>query len=134
MDFQLCNYNSPTMDLLYFFNTSLTEDTLVANRDRLLDEYLKCLSSTMSRLGCRTAAPSRAELEAAMQKYAIVGMIACFAVLPMMLVDKSEVKDLGEIFGEEEGQFSNPAYAGKSYRRIMVKRLPKFDEMGLLDA
>ncbi|OXU23988.1 hypothetical protein TSAR_016853 [Trichomalopsis sarcophagae] len=133
VDFQMCVYTSPAIDLLYFFNTSLADDTLLAHEDTLLHEYLRVLSSTMSEVGCKTPPPTMAELKRMLRERALYGMVASFAILPVLLVDKSEAKDLGEIMGAEGDAYDNPAYKGKLYRQTMVRRLPKFDEMGLLD-
>lgn len=132
VDFQLCLYTSPAVDLHYFFNTSLTDDTLLANEETLLHEYLRNLSSIMSELGCQTPPPTMDELKKMMRERAIYGMMASFAVLPMMLMEKSEATDLTEIMGAEGG-YNNPAYRGKLYRKTISRRLVKFVELGLLD-
>ncbi|CAB0032799.1 unnamed protein product [Trichogramma brassicae] len=132
VDFQLCLYSSPGVDLQYFFNTSLSDDMLLAKESALLEAYLAELEAVMKAAGCRTRAPSMAELQRMMRERATYGMVASFTVLPLVLVEKSEVKSLDEMMSSD-GTYDNPAYRGKAYRKAMVRRLPKFDQLGLLD-
>ena len=70
------------------------------------------------------------ELKAVLKRRASYGMIASFTVLPIVLCCKTEAKDLGELINEG---FSNPGLKSESYKKLMQKRLPLYDEWGLLD-
>lgn len=83
----------------------------------------------MTRMNCVTKPPSIVEVKKMMRERALYGMIAAANVLPLMLVNKEEVSDINDILASGE----NPAYKGKLYRKAMIRRLPKFDQMGLLD-
>ena len=131
VDFQLCFYCSPAIDLQYFFNTSLNDDMLLKNEELLLNEYLKELKRILEKARCKVEPPTMADLKRMMKERAMYGMIAAFSVLPLMLVDKSEVKDVGEMLSQEE--FEHPAYKSAAYRKAMARRIPKFDQLGLLD-
>lgn len=85
----------------------------------------------MKQLGCKTQPPTMEELKATLKRRAAFGMIAAFTVLPIVMCCKSKVKDIDEIMSS--GNFSNPGLKGESYKQVMMKRLPKFDELGLLD-
>lgn len=128
----MCSYTSPAIDLLYFLSTSPTMETIENNKDALLDEYLNTLSSTMKQLGCKTQPPTMEKLRKSLKERAAYGMIASITVLPLVICDKSKVKDFDEIMSSDGG-FENPGYQSKLYRKIMMKRLPIYDEMGLLD-
>ncbi|XP_058801085.1 uncharacterized protein LOC131669904 [Phymastichus coffea] len=129
VDFQVCLYSSPGVDLNYFFNTSLTDDTLVLHEETLIIEYTRVLASAMAQVNCAIKPPSLEEVKAMIRDRALYGMIAAINILPLMLVNKEEVNDLNEILSKGE----NLAYKGKLYRKAMVRRLPKFHQMGLLD-
>ncbi|XP_011693600.1 PREDICTED: uncharacterized protein LOC105453385 [Wasmannia auropunctata] len=131
VDFQMCVYTSPALDLLYFISTSPSPDIIENKRDILLNEYLGTLSATMAQLNCKTQPPTMEELKATMKRRASYGMIASFSVLPMVLCCKSEVKDLDELMSKDN--FSNPGFKSESYKKLMMKRLPLYDEWGLLD-
>lgn len=132
VDFQLSNYTSPAIDLLYFLSTSPSLEAIENNKDVLLDEYLNTLSSIMKQLGCKTQPPTMEKLKDSLKERAAYGMIASFTVLPIVICEKSAVKDIDEIMSKD-GSFENPGYKGKLYRKIMTKRIPIYDEMGLLD-
>jgi len=84
----------------------------------------------MKQLNCETQPPTKEELKATLKRRAAYGMIASFAILPIALCSKSEVKDLDEILGNDT--FINPLKS-ESYKKLMLKRLPLYDEWGLLD-
>ncbi|XP_077275264.1 uncharacterized protein LOC143904443 isoform X2 [Temnothorax americanus] len=131
VDFQLCVYTSPAIDLQYFLSTSPSPDVIENKKDVLLNEYLSALSATLKQLGCKTQPPTIEELKAALKRRASYGMIASFSVLPIVLCCKTEAKDFDEILSN--GSFSNPGLKGENYKKLMMKRLPMYDECGLLD-
>lgn len=131
VDFQMCVYTSPALDLLYFLSTSPSPDVIENKRGVLLNEYLDTLSGTMKQLGCTTQPPTMEELKAILKRRAGYGMVSAFSVLPIVMCDKTEVKDLDEIMGKDT--FVNPGLKGENYKKVMMKRLPLYDEWGLLD-
>ncbi|KAK2581489.1 hypothetical protein KPH14_005154 [Odynerus spinipes] len=133
VDFQLVAYTTPALDLNYFFSTSPNEEVLENKRDLLLEEYLNTLSSTMKQLGCKTSPPTMKELQRDLEETGMIGMISAFAVLPLILVDKNEVRDLDEIMHENNMESSIPGYANLRYRKLITKRIPIYDRLGLLD-
>ncbi|KMQ83802.1 hypothetical protein RF55_19070 [Lasius niger] len=85
----------------------------------------------MKQLDCKTQPPAKEELKASMKRRAVYGMIATFTGLPVVLVDKNEVKDLDEMLSKDG--YTNPGYKNETYKKIMMKRVPMYDEWGLLD-
>ncbi|XP_072762499.1 uncharacterized protein [Anoplolepis gracilipes] len=131
VDFQLCVYTSPAVDLLYFLSTSPSPDVLENNKDILFNEYICTLSATMKQLDCKTQPLTAEELKAALKRRGSYGMISSFTVLPLMLVDKEEAKDIDEIMHKDG--YTNPGYKNEAYKKVMMKRVPMYDEWGLLD-
>lgn len=86
----------------------------------------------MKQLGCKTQPPTMEELKAILKKKASYGMIASFTVLPIVLCEKADLRGIDEIMGKD-GSFQNTSIRGKQYRKLMTKRIPMFDEAGLLD-
>ncbi|XP_071582213.1 uncharacterized protein [Temnothorax nylanderi] len=131
VDFQMCVYTSPAIDLQYFLNTSPSPDVIENKRDVLLNEYLGALSATMKQLGCKTQPPTMEELKATLKRRASYGMISSFSCLPIVLCCKAEAKDLDEIMNPDT--FSSPGLKSEGYKKLMMKRIPMYDEWGLLD-
>lgn len=132
IDFQTSYYSSPAIDLLYFFNTSISEDVYYNQQNVFLEEYHKMLSLTMINVGCKTRPPTFEELQKSMKERAILGAITSFTVLPVALVDKSDVKDADEMWTADGELLDNPGLKSETFRKIMNRRLPLFDADGLL--
>lgn len=132
VDFQICVYTSPAIDLLYFLSTSPCVEVIENNKEVLLDEYLSTLTTTMREFCCKTQPPTNDYLEKVLKEKAAYGMIAAFTVLPLVLCDRQEVKDIDEIMSAD-GNYENPAYKNELYRKLMTQRIPIYDKMGLLD-
>ncbi|XP_011705241.1 PREDICTED: uncharacterized protein LOC105460486 [Wasmannia auropunctata] len=129
VDFQLCVYTSPAIDLLYFFSTSPSSDVIENKKDILLNEYLVSLSSIMKQLNCKTQPPTMEVLKDTLKRRASYEMITTMTILPItMMCRKAEVKDLREVMGT-----GNPGLKNEDYKKVIIKRLPLYDERGLLD-
>lgn len=100
--------------------------------DKLHDEYLRSLTEMMERLGCETSPPSMSQLQKALKERAFYVVIASLMILPIIMTDKKEVKTVDELMAMENS-IDIAGMRSPIYRKIMTKRLPKFDEMGLLD-
>lgn len=133
VDFQLCVYGTPAIDLNYFLNTSPSEVVLCGHRDYLIDEYLKLLTATMRRIGCKAQPPSMSKLKEAIRRTEIYGMLAACTILPIVLIDKKDAQNLDELMGQDESQFNNKAYENPKYMEAISRRLQQWEAMGLLD-
>ncbi|XP_046750302.1 uncharacterized protein LOC124413625 [Diprion similis] len=133
VDFQLCHRGSPVDDILYFIGTSPSDEVRQHHRERLLVEYHTSLASTMTKLKCEREALSFDNLQKELKQRAFCEVAASMTVLPIVMLDKGEVLDVGEIM-QADGEYDNPSYRGKSYIKIMSRLLPLYDSMGLLDA
>lgn len=128
----MCVYTSPAIDLLYFLSTSPTAQVYENSMDELLNEYQRTLSITMKQLSCKTTPPSVHEIKQYMKEREICAMIFSITVLPIILLDKSEAKDIDELISQD-GSHENPGFKNPIYRKIMAKRLRKYADSGLLD-
>ncbi|XP_011705747.1 PREDICTED: uncharacterized protein LOC105460949 [Wasmannia auropunctata] len=131
VDFQSSVYTSPTIDFMYFLNSSISFDAIENKKDVLLNEYFNTLLTTMKQLNCKTQPPTMEELKNTMKRKASYEMISSFTVLPMMLCPKTEAKDLDEIMNT--GTWVNPGLKSENFKKIMIKRIQLYDEWGLLD-
>ncbi|KYM94221.1 PREDICTED: uncharacterized protein LOC108781508 [Cyphomyrmex costatus] len=129
VDFQMCVYATPALDLIFFFNTSPSLDVMENKKDILLNEYLDTLSATMKQLNCKTLPPTMEELKVTIKQKAHYAMIIFFVVLPFMLCCKTKATDLDELLSTGR----HPGFKSENYKKLMIKRLPLYDEWGLLD-
>lgn len=73
VDFQFCCWASPTIDLHYLFNTSLTDDLRLYHQDELLQYYHKCLVRTLKNLNFSGYIPSLREFHMEFIQHTIYG-------------------------------------------------------------
>lgn len=128
----MCVYTSPAIDLLYFLNTSCSDDVDLNHRDTLLEEYLSTLKQTMSKLGCKTKPPTMAELKKSLMEREFYGALCACTILPVVLVEKSQAKGLDEIM-LPDGSYNNPGYKAPLFRKVMVRKLGGWDSRKLFD-
>lgn len=131
VDFQLCLYGSPAIDLHYFMSINLADDIYHHRTGMLLEDYLETLSSVMKKLGCKTSPPTMDELKRQLKERALYELISSLVMLPVMLVDKTEVVDINDMIKEEPSP--NPGFKYPRFRKLAPKRIMRFVEMGLLD-
>ncbi|KAG8035191.1 hypothetical protein G9C98_001681 [Cotesia typhae] len=132
VDFQLCSYTTPALDLLYFLNSSASEEVLENHRNSLIEGYVKTLSETMTRIGCKTKAPGIEYFKKILADKAIIGFVIACAGLPILKLDKSKAQGLEEMMSNKE-DFHLMAYNNEAYRKVIVPRLHEWDSQGLFD-
>lgn len=131
MDFQVSKYTSPAIDLLHFCNVSLSDEMTDDDVDIVLRQYLTTLCETMNQIGCKTPLLTLEKLYQELKNHAVYGMVITLTILPLMLDDKSDSMLLDEIEILESTKY--PCLKSARFRQILMKRLPVFDKMGLLD-
>lgn len=132
VDFQVCFWSSPAIDILYFLNTSTSCDVYVDHREALIEEYHDTLTKTMIEIECETQPPSMAALQKSLKYHGYYGFMSACLTLPFALMDKSDTKKLDEILNQSDN-YQNPAYKGQAYRKIMLSRLDQWNAQGLFD-
>ncbi|CAG5074016.1 Protein of unknown function [Cotesia congregata] len=93
VDFQMCHYGTPAFDLLYFLNTSVSEEVLMDHKDHLIEEYHKTLFETMRKIGCKTCAPTLEYITTILAEKEFIGFLFSCTAFPIMIVDKNADND-----------------------------------------
>ncbi|XP_017893445.1 uncharacterized protein LOC108633031 [Ceratina calcarata] len=130
VDFQLCVYNSPAIDLHYFLATSPSEEVYTNHLEEVKEEYLRTLTLTMQKLNCKTSPPTMDELKRTLKERAFYALVASFTVLPLVVANKEDVIEVDELVNKDA---SLTYLTGEQLRKILTRRIPEFDELGLLD-
>ncbi|XP_053981456.1 uncharacterized protein LOC128877867 [Hylaeus volcanicus] len=131
VDFQMCVYTTPAIDLHYFLSTSPSDTIYENNLDMLVEEYVRTLSTMMKQLGSKTKPPTLEDIKRVMKEREAYALISSITVLPVILVDKSEAMDIDEMMHPDG--VNNPGYRSPIYQKVMAKRFPKFLKAGLLE-
>ncbi|KAJ9582748.1 hypothetical protein L9F63_022893 [Diploptera punctata] len=126
VDYQLCYWTSPTVDLLYFLNSS-PEINISENYDAFLGDYHKTLGKTLTILGYGTLAPTLKQLTGELEKRGAFGAVAGVSVRVVVQVDRKNIPDMDKVLKEGQSvHFSN------EYKEAMKKLLPFYEQRGWL--
>ena len=87
----------------------------------------------MHLIGCKTEPPTLEAIKKSMKDRELLGMVSSLTVLPLILLEKSEAKGLEEMIIEDGSIDNAHIYKGKTFRKVITKRFPKWYNMKLLD-
>lgn len=135
VDFQMSVWNTPAIDLNYFFYTSLELDVLKNKLDILLKEYHRSLSSTLKELNYIDI-PTYQDIYNDFQKRQLYGFFANYGILPIVCQDKELSQDSSlENFNDADfaKQKMQQIFASKRLEATYRYTLQKFDQMGIFD-
>lgn len=163
IDFQLCNWSSPAVDLHYFLQTSLEPKLQldVHAIDALVQCYHSTLASTLKKLNYNSYIPTLHELQVQLLEGKILGKYLlnrshvrnhaltclCFSSAfctaltavttsqAVMINDQCEDADFHSLIDDDERgrKFRNKLYENKRLQNNLKVLLPYFDQLGLLD-
>lgn len=109
----------------------MSEEVWDNHKSAVVEEYHSTLCNFMQEIGCETKPPSLAEIHKYMKERAIYGMIVSLLFLPVILLDKADSASMEEMM--LGNKTVNPGFDNPVYRRMILKRLETYDQMGLLD-
>ncbi|XP_028982318.1 uncharacterized protein LOC107040561 [Diachasma alloeum] len=103
VDFQVPNWTSPAIDLLYFLSISPRPNLKVTYDDIFLQKYLTRLSSTMKKLNCSASPPTLQQLKVSMYKRRAFAVMGGLGFWPKTLVEEEDFEAMDTIL--EKGFF-----------------------------
>ncbi|XP_061393297.1 uncharacterized protein LOC133328768 [Musca vetustissima] len=137
IDFQMCNWSSPTVDLHYYFNTSLQADILldVTSEEKLLQYYHSILCEMLKKLKFKGHIPTLHELTVQFEESRILALLSIMASRTIMSTDQTEDADIHSLMDDNERawRFRKGCFQNKELQTIIKSWLPRFDRLGLLD-
>uniref|UniRef100_A0A1B6E6E6 CHK kinase-like domain-containing protein n=1 Tax=Clastoptera arizonana TaxID=38151 RepID=A0A1B6E6E6_9HEMI len=124
IDFQICHYNSPSIDLQYFFHTSIPLSCLKKNYDDLLETYYIELQDNLRTLnGARVDRFTLEDLKRDMEAKSYIGLSVVVLLAPYICGNGVEV---------EEGNKAAAMYRVEGVEECLKEALPEFLRRGLL--
>lgn len=98
LDWQICRYASPVLDLMYYIFTSSTKAFRDQHYEALLNTYHQTLSSFLQRLGSDPEKLfPRTALDEQLQSFGRFGLLMAVMLLPVMTTKSEDVPDLEEM-------------------------------------
>ncbi|XP_075145288.1 uncharacterized protein LOC142220185 [Haematobia irritans] len=137
IDFQLCNWSLASVDLHYFFTSSLEQDLVVdlGAQEELVKSYHSELCSTLRKLKFKGHIPTLHELWLQYEESRVLALIGIVTERSIMTTNQSEDADIHSLMDNDERSkaFRRKCLENKELQFILKKMLPVFDRRGLLD-
>ncbi|KAK7865311.1 hypothetical protein R5R35_007396 [Gryllus longicercus] len=127
VDYQVSNVCSPAIDILYFLNTSLSDNVSEHHQDLLIREYHAELQEVMGLLGLK--APSLQELLADLDRHGLYAVYSSTCVTPIVRATQ-EMDIEARLAGDQLS--GAQAYQQPAMRRWFQRVLPEYNRKGWL--
>lgn len=135
VDFQLSSFNSPGIDLNFFIYGSLSANTRVAFKMKLIKFYHQTLSETFAKLGYKKRVPTLHDIHVEMVKTGMNGVIAAMCEIPLLIYEQSDDLQLDKLIenSPEAESFRYRLFNNPKYKGYIQTLLIEFDDFGYLD-
>ncbi|GAB0088771.1 LOC111604862 [Sergentomyia squamirostris] len=136
VDYQLCIWTTPAIDLLYFIFNACHLDIQIAHFDNLIKLYHSELVSAMTHLNIPDKTPSLEEIKNVVHRKGFFGAMLIIETLPVLKSDPTLNINIDVILNpdSEEGLTMRRAlFASETLKNIYIRLLPFLDKKGFLD-
>ncbi|XP_078037347.1 uncharacterized protein LOC144470271 [Augochlora pura] len=133
VDYQLSGYSSPAIDLIYFLNVCPEFSIKYDKDDYFIELYLDTLKETMSRIGCKTSAPSLKQLKDSMHKRRAYAVFSGFVLKLRMMANKEDTEDFTLALQTYGGNTKLDVFKNPDTVKMAKKMIPVMDERGYFD-
>lgn len=135
IDFQTCFWASPTIDLQYFFVSSLQDDIKVDHFDELIKYYHTELVNNLKMLNYEKPVPTLKELHEDLLEKGFFGACCMMFIMFICKYDSEKEITLDMLFkgGDGSQDLLNEIYSNDCYITACKKWLPFLNDRGCLD-
>lgn len=135
VDYQMCFYNTPMLDLQYFIYTSLEHDLKMNQVDHVLQYYHQQLVASLKTLGYSKRPPTLLQLQKDFLEVGIFGLFSAFGTFGIAVAPPADDADLENFFNSNEAgdNFKRRLYSNPIYVKAMEDLVPYFDMKGYFD-
>ncbi|XP_017017457.1 uncharacterized protein [Drosophila kikkawai] len=135
IDFQFTVWNSPALDLHYFFSTSIHENLWREKQSELVQFYFYKLVAALKKVKYSGRIPSLFEFQQQFRTKAFYAVFASLIFEPTMVYNGNEEASMEQILSSSEKgmRFKNDVYQLAEIKRKLQDTLPYLDHLGLLD-
>ncbi|XP_055641626.1 uncharacterized protein LOC129778627 [Toxorhynchites rutilus septentrionalis] len=135
VDFQMCIWTSPAIDLLYFLLTSVNFAIRLPQLDDMIHFYHQNLVEYLGVLEFPQKPPTLKELHLDLINRMLYGFSSSLTVLPICLMEKTQVASLDTLLSEDEAgrAFRKKMYCNPAFVEQMTQLMPFFYDRGVFD-
>ncbi|XP_016980576.1 uncharacterized protein LOC108045695 [Drosophila rhopaloa] len=135
IDFQFSVWNSPAIDLHYFFSTSIHDNLRLQDQPKLIQFYYYKLKDALQKVKYSGHIPSLFDFQLQFRSRAFYGAFASMMFEPFMLYNGKEEASLEQIISEDKSgmRFKDDVFQQEDVIKKMHLTLPYLEQWGLLD-
>ncbi|XP_043653423.1 uncharacterized protein LOC122620157 [Drosophila teissieri] len=135
IDFQFSVWNSPAIDLHYFFSTSIQDELRLNNQPELVQFYYYKLKDALKKVKYAGCIPTLFDFQQQFRTRAFYAVFASLIFEPFMVYDGEDEVSLEHVISEGKGgmRFKDDVYQQECVRQRLHHTLPYLDQWGLLD-
>ncbi|KAH8267232.1 hypothetical protein KR026_008599 [Drosophila bipectinata] len=135
IDFQFSVWNSPAIDLHYFFSTSVQDNLRLENQPELVQFYYYRLVEALRKLKFSGHIPSLFEFQLQFRTKSFYAVFCSLIFEPVMQYEGAEEPSIEQCLSNSESgmRFKDSVYESEAVKRKLRVTLPFLDHLGLLD-
>ncbi|XP_041674679.1 LOW QUALITY PROTEIN: uncharacterized protein LOC108113795 [Drosophila eugracilis] len=135
IDFQFSVWNSPAIDLHYFFSTSIHENLRLQHQTELVQFYYYKLAEALKKVKYLGKVPSLFEFQHQFRSKAFYAVFASLIFEPTMVYNGKEELSIQNFMSNDEKceRLRDAVYQTEENQKKLRLSLPFFDQLGLLD-
>lgn len=136
VDFQMCNYNSPALDLQYFIYSSTQHEIKLNKVDHILQYYHRQLVDSLQKLGYKKKLPTLLQLQKDFLDLGLFGVSSAFGTFSIAVAPPGDDADMSSFLGDDQAavNFQRRLYSNPIYVKGMEDLVPYFELKGFLQA
>ncbi|KMZ05810.1 uncharacterized protein LOC6729581 [Drosophila simulans] len=135
IDFQFSVWNSPAIDLHYFFSTSLQDNLRLEHQTELVQFYYYRLTEALRKLKYAGRIPSLFDFQLQFRSRGFYAVFCSLIFEPVMQYEGKEDASIEQVLSSSESgmRFKNSVYESENIKKKLSVTLPFLDQFGLLD-
>uniref|UniRef100_A0A1I8JU03 CHK kinase-like domain-containing protein n=1 Tax=Anopheles arabiensis TaxID=7173 RepID=A0A1I8JU03_ANOAR len=128
LDYQICCWTSPAVDLYYLLDMIPTQEVKDKYRSELIYMYYQQYSDLLKRLGYAGKIPSLLDLQIELLRYAGLEIFHYAMFSSFRYMDQTAI----DIEAYLKGELENPAFNNPEFKKLMHSELTRFLHQGTL--
>lgn len=134
IDFQLCNWASPALDIIYALYMVASTETRQNHREEIISYYYEQFVLTLKDIALLTNIPTLLDLQAELIGHGFFEVFIAVCFMGMRFLDFSKI-NMDDMMDPEKGRklMAESIYGSEGYKDCIKKELKRFLNKGFLD-
>lgn len=134
IDFQLCNWASPALDIIYALYMVASTETRKNHREEIISYYYDQFVLTLKDIALLTNIPTLLDLQAELLNHGFYEVFMAVCFMGMRFIDFTKI-DMNELMDPEKGRklMADTIYESEGFKDSIKSELKRFLNKGFLD-